>query len=249
MSRSAVVHVPLFPALVSRHSQRNSLGELGSEDYDNMARTTVTSPAQHHTNRSSASARNQTECMGTAAQTPHIAKDTSSSRQRPLSAPPKAYPFTRDVEPSRTQTHSQTADSRRATSRIEGTCAGDASRRYSRDTGVFQRDGRNKERGTEGQDRGGAEGRGESRTAQERQSLSSVFGAASDRRLSEENGPIARSAPYPAAKRKSGKSRKDESGLPEDGAEGDAKVNDATAVPPSSQEFGLHRWKEYAVLR
>eukprot|EP00752_Nemacystus_decipiens_P006008 g5426.t1 len=98
-------------------------------------------------------------------------------------------------------------------------------------------------------------------TAQERLSLSSIFGAASERRVSEEKRPSIRDSlltdgndikadsnggaqPDPREIR-----RKKGGGKISSAAAAAAGATAAASTALSSQNFGLHQWKEYAVLR
>lgn len=172
----------------------------------------------------------------------------TSSRQRPLSAPPKAYPLSRDLELSREHDSPGGARHREATAvragrdNTEDPFPGEAGRFPGGDDG--------KERAIGGHVAETLPGSVESRTAQERLSLSSIFGAASERRVSEGNRPSIRNSPLLDGNDGNANSGAAQTNLREKGKkENWGKAKSATVAALSSKDFGLHQWKEYAVLR
>lgn len=90
----------------------------------------------------------------------------------------------------------------------------------------------------------------ETRTAEQRLSLSSTLGAASERRASEGKWASTRDSLSPDGDKKNPKKRgAAQPDLDEESETGGGVDANSTALAFSSQEFGLHRWKEYAVLR
>lgn len=95
-------------------------------------------------------------------------------------------------------------------------------------------------------------GSSERRAVQGRLSMASIFGAASERRLSEERRPsIRNSLLLDGTDRNASSDGAAQPDLREksENASGEIKVNSATVGALSSRDFGLHQWKEYAVLR
>lgn len=237
-----VVFCP-FLVRVASHSQRHVAGD---EAGDIATRMSATSPGPYHTKQSSITGRTQREDEETAA--------GISSRQRPLSAPPKAYPFSRDLGLLRESNPPGVAGYREETAGRIG--RGNANDLSPREAGRLRGGGESKERAVGGYGGYATAGSVATRTAQERLSLSSIFGAASERRVSEEKRPSIRDSllldgndgkPNSSGAVKPALQEKSE----REGCGGQAKsaTTAAAAAALSSQGFGLHQWKEYAVLR
>lgn len=145
----------------------------------------------------------------------------TAMRQRPLSAPPKAYTFARFSGSSR-GTKGVGSDARTRTVGVRGSNCRD------RDCGVSK-----EERGTRRNGSGTRAGGGGERGSQ-RESLSSTAMVGSERHPSRESKKFSSVMEKGGGRGGSGRF-----------VGGEAPEN----VPPSSQDFGLHQWKEYAVLR
>lgn len=226
----------IYPFPVAIHSQSDATQGTGGEADDSTA-----SPARHHTSRSSTTTRSQKE-----EEVPGTQDVSSSSRQRPLSAPPKAYPFSRDLELSREHDLPGKVGYRDATVRVgkyDNGCLA------PREAGRLQGGGESKERAVRGYGEQALGASGETRTAQQRLSLSSIFAAASERRVSEEKRPSIRSSLLLDGHERHASRGAAQPDLREEREKEGCRKAKSTPVALSSQEFGLHRWKEYAVLR
>lgn len=222
------------------NSQRDASQGPGGEAGDRIARMSTTSPARHHTN---ITARSQGEDEEMAAQKP----DTSS-RQRPLSAPPKAYPFSRDLEHSRDHDSPGKAGYRAATAlRV---AKGDINHPQPREVGRLRGGGESRERPVGGHGGQAAADSVESKAAEQRLSLSSIFGAASERRASEGKRSDARNSRLLHGNdRSTNNNGAAQPGFQENGEKGSPGKVAFTVARLSPKDFGLHQWKEYAVLR
>ncbi|CAM9411203.1 unnamed protein product [Ectocarpus sp. 4 AP-2014] len=202
------------------------------DDDDDTTRVTVTSPA-----------RRRTEASSTTAQNRRGGKDkptygSNSPRQRPLSAPPKVYqyPFSRQLELGNEEVSTERLRSRETIGGQTGTTDGSAE--------VLEPDGRKTVRGRDGK---GDSGRDANLTPQQRLSLSSIFGSASERRTSENKQSDARSSMLVSENEGAVKRGMARSSFLEGKNEGGDGRNAGASLSP--QTYGLHQWKEYAVLR
>ncbi|CAM9106724.1 unnamed protein product, partial [Hapterophycus canaliculatus] len=222
--------------------QGETPGERSTGDDGIIARKTITSPGRPSKNRRFDRARSRTGDEDEAA---HISWGTNnvSPRQRPLSAPPKAYPFARHEGLSQEQDREEMDES-------EGLVAGARDRAYKSrrscgDPDEVEREPVEKGRDGRGTGRCGTVRGSENSGGHQRLSMSSTFGVASERRRSDERQTSTKHSLLPNGREKVARGGATGSGLQEGGKEGGETVD----APLSSQEFGLCRWKEYAVLR
>ncbi len=125
---------------------------------------------------------------------------------------------------------------------------GDYAPRHSREDAVFRRNGTSPEGAERAHGGRTSAVRDLTRKDEPRLSLSSTFAAASERRTSEEKQPkTARSLLRDADGDE--KSAMSEAARRQSRTEGDNEEGQAGDATLSYQEFGLNRWKEYAVLR
>ncbi|CBJ27340.1 hypothetical protein Esi_0067_0016 [Ectocarpus siliculosus] len=202
------------------------------DDDDDTTRVTVTSPARRRTEASSTTARNR---RGGEDKPTY---GSNSPRQRPLSAPPKVYqyPFSRQSELGKEEASTGRLRSRETIGGQTGTTDGSAE--------VLEPDGCKTVRGRDGK---GDPGRDANLTSQQRLSLSSIFGSASERRTSENKQSDARSSMLVSENEGAVKRGIARSAFLEGRNEGGDGSNAGASLSP--QTYGLHRWKEYAVLR
>lgn len=226
------------------HSQHHLSQGTGGEGDDIATRMSMTSPARDQTSRSSVAARSPREDEEMSARKPG-----TSSRQRPLSAPPKAYPFSRDLGVRREHGSPGKVEYREATA--VGVGKGDTGGFPPREAGRSSRGGGDRNDSGVGAHGGHASaGSVDTRSPQQRLSLTSIFGTASERRASEEKRPSIRSSLLPDANDRCVSRGAAQTDLQDNSEKGGSGKVDSTAVATlRSQDFGLHQWKEYAVLR
>ncbi|CAB1110012.1 unnamed protein product [Ectocarpus sp. CCAP 1310/34] len=211
----------LFKPKTPRDEKLTTATDDDDDDDDDTTRVTVTSPARN---------RREGEDIPT--------YDSNSPRQRPLSAPPKVYqhPFSRQSELGKEGASTGRLRSRETIVGQTGTTDGSAE--------MFESDGCKTVGGRDGKE---DPGRNANLASQQRLSLSPTFGSASERRTSEKKQSDTRSSMLVSENEGVVHCGKARFAFLEGMNEGGDGSNAGASVSP--QTYGLHRWKEYAVLR
>lgn len=230
-------------AHVHSGSKRDTPGKSGACDGSDSMRRTIKSPARSHNGRNSGRARTNHAGDQNGVAQPSTGTKGTSSRQRPVSAPSKVYPFARHQELPSKEDGEEVEDSGRPT--VGARARTHESRRPYADPATGGREAVKKRRDDTGNERCGRVRESESSAGRQRLSMSSIFGVASERRTSDERQTATK---HPLLLDERGKVAR--RGVMGSGLqEGSNEEGETPNAPLSSQEFGLHRWKEYAVLR